>query len=107
MNFITNHTPVYSTNLGQTYFGNSLILMEALADDSIDLVMTSPPFALLRKKEYGNKDQHEYVEWLSLFAELVFKKLKPAGSFILDLGGAYQQGLPVRSLYNFRIPIHF
>lgn len=102
-----NNTPVYSTKLGQTYFGDSLFLLENLKDDSIDLVMTSPPFALLRKKEYGNKDQHEYIEWLSLFAALIFKKLKPTGSFILDLGGAYQQGLPVRSLYNFRIPIHF
>lgn len=81
--------------------------MKELKDDSIDLVMTSPPFALLRKKEYGNKDQHQYIEWLSKFAEVVYKKLKPTGSFVLDLGGAYQQGLPVRSLYNFRVPIHF
>jgi site-specific DNA-methyltransferase (cytosine-N4-specific) len=69
--------------------------------------MTSPPFALQRKKEYGNKDQHEYVDWLSDFAELVLQKLKPDGSFVLDLGGAYRKGVPARSLYNFRIPIHF
>lgn len=69
--------------------------------------MTSPPFALLRKKEYGNEEQHRYMEWLSKFAELVLKKLTPDGSFVLDLGGAYQKGTPSRSLYNFRIPIHF
>jgi site-specific DNA-methyltransferase (cytosine-N4-specific) len=69
--------------------------------------MTSPPFALLRKKEYGNKYQHEYIVWLSEFAKIVLKKLKSDGSFVLDLGGAYQKGVPSRSLYNFRIPIHF
>lgn len=107
MNFITTQSPAYSTNNGEAYIGDSLMLLKQLADESVDLVITSPPFALLRKKEYGNKDQHEYIEWLSLFAEMVYKKLKHTGSFVLDLGGAYQQGLPVRSLYNFRIPIHF
>lgn len=69
--------------------------------------MTSPPFALLRKKEYGNEDQHDYIDWLAQFAALVHRKLTPDGSFVLDLGGAYQKGTPTRSLYNFRIPIRF
>jgi DNA modification methylase len=71
------------------------------------LVFTSPPFALQREKEYGNKGQDEYVEWLAQFAEVVYRKLKDDGSFVLDLGGAYEKGKPVRSLYNFRIPIYF
>jgi DNA modification methylase len=99
--------PSYTTQYGASYCGDSLELLKELDDNSIDLVMTSPPFALQRKKEYGNKDQHEYVEWLSLFGELVHKKLKNTGSFVLDLGGAYQKGKPIRSLYNFRILIHF
>lgn len=69
--------------------------------------MTSPPFALQRQKAYGNKDQAEYIDWLMEFAALVHAKLKPTGSFVLDLGGAYQKGVPARSLYNFRIPIRF
>lgn len=97
----------YKTNKGTCYHGDSLKILKKFDDDSIDLVFTSPPFALLRKKEYGNKEQHEYIDWLTEFAYLVFKKLKPSGSFVLDLGGAYQQGVPVRSLYNFRIPIKF
>lgn len=99
--------PAYRTEQGEAYFGDSLDLLAQYPDDSINLVMTSPPFALLRKKEYGNKDQHEYIEWLAQFAKLVLEKLTPEGSFILDLGGAYKKGVPVRSLYNFRIPIHF
>ena len=99
--------PAYVTDWGSTYCGDSIELLSQFPDDSINLVMTSPPFALLRKKEYGNKDQHEYIEWLSEFAKIIFKKLKPDGSFVLDLGGAYQKGVPSRSLYNFRVPIHF
>ena len=97
----------YHTKRGRQVIGNSLEFLKKQPDDSIDLVMTSPPFALLRKKEYGNEDQQEYISWLKEFGELVFHKLKPCGSFILDLGGAYKKGMPVRSLYNFRIPIEF
>lgn len=97
----------YTTKYGKAYCGDSLKLLKKLPDNSVNLVMTSPPFALLRKKEYGNKDQYEYVEWLAEFAELVLQKLTPDGSFVLDLGGAYTKGVPTRSLYNFRVPIHF
>jgi site-specific DNA-methyltransferase (cytosine-N4-specific) len=82
-------------------------LLGTLRDGSINLVITSPPFALQRQKSYGNKDQSEYLDWLTGFAELVFEKLAPDGSFVLDVGGAYQRGKPSRSLYNFRIPIRF
>ena len=99
--------PAYMTDWGASYCGNSIDLLSQFPDDGINLVITSPPFALLRKKEYGNKDQHEYIEWLSEFAKIIFKKIAPDGSFVLDLGGAYQKGIPSRSLYNFRIPIHF
>jgi site-specific DNA-methyltransferase (cytosine-N4-specific) len=73
----------------------------------VSLVITSPPFALQRKKEYGNKGQNEYIDWLVKFAKLVYDKLKEDGSFVLDLGGAYKKGVPARSLYNFRVPIRF
>lgn len=97
----------YQTSLGAAFLGDSLQLLEKLPDNSINLVFTSPPFALQREKEYGNKGQNEYVEWLAQFAEIVYRKLKDDGSFVLDLGGAYEKGKPVRSLYNFRIPIYF
>lgn len=89
------------------YHGDALELLSELSDNSISLVLTSPPFALQRKKEYGNEDQKDYIDWLLPFAELVYRKLRPDGSFVLDLGGAYHRGKPVRSLYNFRIPIRF
>jgi len=48
--------PAYTTDRGKAYHGNSLELLAQFPDNSIDLVLTSPPFALQRKKEYGNKD---------------------------------------------------
>lgn len=99
--------PIYSTHLGAAYCGDSRELLQELPDKSIDLVLTSPPFALQRVKEYGNVDQLEYVDWLAEFACLVHQKLRDEGSFVIDLGGAYQKGKPVRSLYNFRILLKF
>jgi DNA modification methylase len=102
-----SRSATYQTSLGAAFLGDSLQLLDKLPDNSINLVFTSPPFALQREKEYGNKGQDEYVEWLAQFAEVVYRKLKDDGSFVLDLGGAYEKGKPVRSLYNFRIPIYF
>lgn len=106
LNFFHN-SPAYTTRLGAMYCADSLEMLAQLPDGSVNLVMTSPPFALQRQKEYGNKEQHEYVEWLAQFAKLVHQKLKDDGSFVLDLGGAYQKGTPVRSLYNFRVLLKF
>jgi len=97
----------YSTRHGKAWCGDSIELLKKLDDGSVNLVMTSPPFALQRKKSYGNKDQHEYLDWITEFASLVHQKLRDDGSFVLDLGGSYQKGVPARSLYNFRVPIRF
>lgn len=99
--------PFYRTDNGSTYVGDSLELLAQLPDNSIELVMTSPPFALRRQKTYGNVDETEYVEWITPFGREVFRVLKNTGSFVLDLGGAYRQGMPSRSLYNFRVLIAF
>ena len=97
----------YTTNHGKAIIGDSLELLNNLEDNSINLVITSPPFALLRKKEYGNKNGEAYIEWISQFAKAIMPKLKDDGSFVLDLGGAYQKGKPVRSLYNYKVLIKF
>lgn len=99
--------PLYRTASGQAYVGDSLELLAELPDNSIDLVMTSPPFALLRQKTYGNVEEAEYVQWIKPFGQEVFRVLKERGSFVLDLGGAYRSGVPSRSLYNFRVLLAF
>ena len=97
--------PIYTTQYGQSYLGDSLHLLNSLASNSVDLVITSPPFALQRQKSYGNEDQDLYVDWLLGFAPEIKRVLKDTGSFVIDLGGAYQKGIPVRSLYNYRVLI--
>ncbi|WP_064202775.1 DNA-methyltransferase [Brevibacillus brevis] len=97
----------YKTRLGKAYNGDSLELLDSLDNNSVNLVITSPPFALLRQKSYGNKVGEEYIEWLSQFAMKVKEKLTDDGSFVLDLGGAYERGVPVRSLYNYKVLIKF
>lgn len=103
MNFI----PLYYTNLGKAYVGDSLELLSHIPDESIDVVITSPPFALCRKKAYGNVQETEYVNWIKPFGKEIFRILKNDGSFVLDLGGAYKQSMPARSLYNFRVLLCF
>lgn len=80
-------------------------MRKRLADDSVQLFLTSPPFALHRKKEYGNKASCEYVAWFREFAEVMWQKLRPDGSLVIDLGGAWNKGAPTRSLYQFKLLI--
>lgn len=97
----------YSTRGGAQIVGDSRDLLRLLPEESVDLIVTSPPFALLRKKAYGNEDQHAYVDWLSEFGRLSLPVLRNTGSLVIDLGGAYQRGAPVRSLYNYRVLLAF
>jgi len=93
----------YETDLGAAYLGDALDLLSEVPDNSIDLVFTSPPYALHFKKEYGNVDKAEYVEWFLAFAREFHRILKPEGSFFLNIGGSYKKGHPIRSLYQFRL----
>jgi DNA modification methylase len=96
-------TPLYKTKLGKAYCGDSLEVMRSLRNGIIDLVVTSPPYALHFKKEYGNADQAKYVEWFLPFAEQIKRVLKEDGSFVLNVGGAWTPGAPLRSLYHYRL----
>jgi site-specific DNA-methyltransferase (cytosine-N4-specific) len=96
-------TEFYSTNLGTAYLGDSLELIRDIPDSSIDLILTSPPFALTRQKEYGNKQEQEYVEWFLQFSKEFYRILSQKGSFVIDLGGAYIPGYPVRSIYQYEL----
>lgn len=98
---------VYRTPRGLQVCADSRTVLSALPEQSVDLIITSPPFALLRQKSYGNQEQAEYVGWLAEFGRAAFRVLKDSGSFVLDLGGAYERGRPVRSLYNYRVLLEF
>jgi len=95
--------PYYQTRLGRAYLGDSLSIMRQLPDDSVDLVMTSPPFGLAFKKEYGNPDSDDYVEWFLPHAQEMKRLIKKNGSIVIDIGGAWKKGNPTRSVYQFKL----
>lgn len=97
--------PFYRTDSGAAFVGDSIQLLKSIKSSSVDLVLTSPPFALKRKKEYGNEDEQKYVDWFLSFSPDIHRILKDEGSFILDLGGAYLPGHPVRSVYLYDLVV--
>lgn len=96
----------FETENGAMFLGDSLdYLFGRAKEHSVDLVVTSPPFGLVRKKSYGNEDAEEYCNWFRPFAEGFKRVLKQNGSLVIDIGGAWKPGTPTRSLYHFELLI--
>lgn len=95
--------PAYTTRLGRAYHADALDVLHRLPADSVSLVLTSPPFALRRKKAYGNVPATDYLDWFWPFAEQIHRVLRPDGSFVLELGGAWNPGSGTRSLYQYEL----
>ena len=102
---IQGRAPLYTTGRGSAYLGDSLALMEAIPASSVNLVITSPPYALHFKKAYGNVEKSEYVEWFKPFARQILRILRDDGSFVLNIGGSWNPGQPTRSLYHYKLLI--
>lgn len=74
-----------SGNTIELYQGDSLNMLKNIEDNSVDLIVTSPPYSDQRKSTYGGIHPDKYVEWfLPISAELL-RVLKPTGSFILNI----------------------
>lgn len=97
--------PFYETNVGAAYLGDSQELLVSLPDASVNLVFTSPPYALHFKKEYGNVSKADYVGWFLPFARQIHRVLTDDGSFVLNIGGSWNPGTPTRSLYHYKLMI--
>lgn len=95
--------PYYQTRLGSAYLEDSLAIMRQLPSDSVSLVMTSPPFGLAFKKEYGNPDADKYLAWFLPYAREMRRVITQEGSIVIDIGGAWKKGTPTRSLYQFKL----
>lgn len=98
--------PFYSTNLGSAYLGDAAELSKFVAPESVDLIITSPPFALTRKKAYGNVDANEYIHWFEPFADEFWRILAPNGSMVIHIGGSWVKGEPKKALYNFELLVY-
>jgi hypothetical protein len=95
-NIETRNVPLSQKQSGQIILGDSLDHMATLKSGSVDLIVTSPPFGLLRKKDYGNVESGEYIEWFKPFGQEFKRILKSSGSLVIDLGGAWLPGQPTR-----------
>ena len=102
----------YTTDMGTFYHG---LCEDVLRNKSfeqhkgkVQLIFTSPPFPLNRKKKYGNLQGSEYVAWLSNFASLFKEFLSPDGSIVMELGNAWNNKsptvstLPLETLLSFK-----
>ena len=91
----------YTTKRGVMYHGFAEdVLRSNLAKKhrgTVQLILTSPPFPLNRKKKYGNRQGEEYVEWLAMFAPLFKEFLTDDGSIVMEMGNAWEPGEPVMS----------
>lgn len=94
----------YKTDLGSIFLGDSRCWLHGQAKPaSVDLIMTSPPFGLVRKKTYGNEDAEHYCDWFRPFADGFARVLKESGSLVIDIGGTWVPKQPTRSLYHFKL----
>lgn len=94
---------VYETPFGLAVWADALTAMGRMEDGKFQLILTSPPYALLRPKAYGNVTAEEYIEWLLPFAREWIRLLKPDGSILLNLGHAWTKGAPTVSTYHYRV----
>lgn len=73
----------------------------------VQLIFTSPPFPLNRKKKYGNQQGDAYIKWLAAFAPIFRDYLKKDGSIVMELGNAWEPGKPVMSPLALRALLAF
>ncbi len=101
----------YETSRGTMFQGTAeQVLASPLAwryRRKVQLILTSPPFPLNRKKKYGNPTGDQYRAWLKSFAPLFKEFLKDDGSVVMEMGNAWEPGEPVMSTLALRALIDF
>jgi len=102
---------VYETTRGRMYRGDAATVLSSAKLKShigkVQMIFTSPPFPLNRKKKYGNLQGEAYIRWLAGFAQVFRKLLKKDGSIVLELGNAWEPGKPVMSPLALRALLAF
>jgi site-specific DNA-methyltransferase (cytosine-N4-specific) len=101
----------YSTDKGQCYHGIAEVMLKSCLGEQlmgkVQLLLTSPPFPLNHKKQYGNYQGAQYIEWLNEFAPLFSHLLTPDGSIVMEIGNAWEPRRPVQSLLSLKALLSF
>lgn len=90
----------YSTSNGAMYHCSCEKFLRDYKDKNlspVNLIFTSPPFPLNRAKKYGNMTGEEYIAWLEELAVLFSSVLADDGSIVMEIGNAWESGVPVQS----------
>ncbi len=108
-------TRKFSTNFDLRH-GDCVEGMRTLADESVDLVVTSPPYNLgIQYKGYkDNLTSQAYLDWSRVWTSEVRRVLKPEGAFFLNIGSApanpwvpHELALLLRDLFVLQNTIHW
>ncbi len=94
---------LYETALGKYYTGNAEDLLTSDLTElknKVQLILTSPPFPLNKKKRYGNLQGEEYKNWFINFANIFSNLLTDDGSIVIELGNSWEPGRPIQSLLH-------
>ncbi len=101
----------YATQRGRMLLGKSdeLLIDGSLSrfEGKVNLIFTSPPFPLNRKKRYGNETGDSYIRWLCAYGPLFKKMLAPNGSIVIEMGNSWEPGMPVMSTLALRALLEF
>lgn len=92
----------FETHNGAYYVGDSLALLQSkefsILKGKVQLIVTSPPYPLNRKKSYGNLNGEAYLKWFESLATMLSELLTDDGSIVIELGNSWEPGRPVQSL---------
>jgi len=95
---------LYSTDLGHLLIGDFCKVTEkhltAKYKNKFQLIITSPPFPLNNKKQYGNLKGDEYLEWFINLAPIFEDLLADDGSLVIEIGNSWEAERPVQSLLH-------
>lgn len=102
---MTKDQKYYSSKLGMLIHGDSIELLEKNTELSklkgkVNLIITSPPFPLNKKKQYGNEKGEEYLKWFKDLAPIFSELLTENGSLVIEIGNSWEPGRPVQSLLH-------
>lgn len=98
--FVTVVNAEYSTNLGSMYQMALEDFLDFETDNlrgKVNLILTSPPFPLNRKKKYGNLNGEAYINWLTEISKRLTSLLTDDGSIVIEIGNSWESGFPVFS----------
>lgn len=91
----------YRTSLGTMIHGRieDALVAPPLSEQKgkVNLIVTSPPFPLVRKKRYGNETGEAYLQWLESLANPLAELLTDDGSIVIEIGNAWEEGSPIMS----------